>query len=190
MGKKISIDSSNMMNKVFELIEAKKIFGLSVKDISILIHPTSYIHAIVIFKNDLIKILAHEANMIIPISSALNINHISDKKKKQFYLKKLNNMNFIKPDYNRFPVLSIIKKIPKNDSYFETILISLNDSLVDKYLKGEINYISIQKNLLNLIESTYFKKFYKLKPKNIYDIKKMITITNNYLNLNLKYYNE
>jgi len=190
MGKKISIDSSNMMNKVFELIEAKKIFGLSEKNISILIHPTSYVHAIVIFKNDLIKILAHEANMIIPISSALNINHVSDKKKKQFYLKKLNNMNFTKPNYNRFPMLSIIKKIPKNDSYFETILISLNDSLVDKYLKGEINYISIQKNLLNLIESTYFKKYYKLKPKNIYDIKKMITITNNYLNLNLKYYNK
>jgi len=190
MGKKISIDSSNMMNKVFELIEAKKIFGLSEKNISILIHPTSYVHAIVIFKNDLIKILAHEANMIIPISSALNISYFPNKQKKQLYLKKLNNMNFAKPDYNRFPILSIINKIPKNDSYFETILISLNDSLVDKYLKGEINYISIQKNLLNLIESTYFKKYYKLKPKNIYDIKKMITITNNYLNLNLKYYDK
>ena len=190
MGKKISIDSSNMMNKVFELIEAKKIFGLSHKNISILIHPTSYVHAIVIFKNDIIKILAHEANMIIPISSALNINYVSDNKKNEFNLKKLNNMNFVKPNYNQFPILSIINKIPKNDSYFETILISLNDSLVDKYLKGEINYISIQKNLLNLIESTYFKKYYKLKPKNIYDIKRMISITNNYLNLNLKYYNK
>jgi len=190
MGKKISIDSSNMMNKVLELIEAKKIFGLNEKNISILIHPTSYVHAIVIFKNELIKILAHEANMIIPISSALNINYVSNKKKTEFNLKKLNNMNFVKPDYNRFPMLSIINKIPKNDSYFETILISLNDSLVEKYLKGEINYISIQKNLLNLIESTYLKKYYKLKPKNIYDIKKMITITNNYLNLNLKYYNK
>ena len=190
MGKKISIDSSNMMNKVFELIEAKKIFDLSVKNISILIHPTSYIHAIVIFKNNLIKILAHEPNMIIPISNALNINYISDQKKTEFNLKKLNNMKFIKPNYKKFPILSIINKIPKNDTYFETILISLNDSLVEKYLKGEINYISIQKNLLNLIESTYLKKYYKLKPKNIYDIKKMITKTKNYLNLNLKYYNE
>ena len=190
MGKKISIDSSNMMNKVFELIEAKKIFDLSVKNISILIHPTSYIHAIVFFKNNLIKILAHEPNMIIPISNALNINNISDQKKTEFNLKKLNNMKFIKPNYKKFPILSIINKIPKNDTYFETILISLNDSLVEKYLKGEINYISIQKNLLNLIESTYLKKYYKLKPKNIYDIKKMITRTKNYLNLNLKYYNE
>tara|TARA_B100000989_G_scaffold234567_1_gene181356 strand:+ start:1173 stop:2345 length:1173 start_codon:yes stop_codon:yes gene_type:complete len=190
MGKKISIDSSNMMNKVLELIEAKKIFGLSNKDISILIHPTSYVHAIVIFKNNLIKILAHEANMIIPISNALNIKYRSHQNKTEFNLKKLNNMKFIKPNYIQFPTLSIINKIPKRDSYFETILISLNDSLVDKYLKGEINYISIQKNLLNLIESTYFKKYYKLKPKNIYDIKKMISITNNYLISNLKHYND
>ena len=190
MGKKISIDSSNMMNKVFELIEAKKIFDLNVKDISILIHPTSYIHAIVIFKNNLIKILAHEANMVIPISNALNINYIPDQKKTDFNLKKLNNMKFIKPNYKKFPILSIINKIPRNDTYFETILISLNDSLVEKYLKGEINYISIQKNLLNLIESTYLKKYYKLKPKNIYDIKKMIMVTKNYLDLNLKYYSK
>ncbi len=189
MGKKISIDSSTMMNKVFELIEAKKIFSLNIKDISILIHPTSYVHAIVIFKNNLIKILAHEANMIIPISNALNINYALNQKKMEFNFKKLNNMEFIKPNYNQFPILSIINKIPKKDSYFETILISLNDSLVDKYLKGEINYISIQKNLINMIESTYLKKYYKLKPKNIYDIKKMIAITKNYLILNLKSYN-
>ena len=48
---------------------------------------------------------------------------------------------------------------------FETILITLNDNLVNKYLSGHINYISIQRNLLNLIKKPYFKKFYKLKPK-------------------------
>ena len=60
--------------------------------------------------------------------------------------------------------------------------------LVNKYLNGKINYISIQKNLLNLIKKPYFKKYYKLKPKNIYDIKKMIKITKNYLKKKLKYY--
>ena len=71
MGKKISIDSSTMMNKIFEFIEAKKIFNLKKKNISILIHPSSFVHAIVFFKNDLIKFLAHETNMKIPISNAL-----------------------------------------------------------------------------------------------------------------------
>ena len=76
----------------------------------------------------------------------------------------------------------------KKNSYFETILITINDTLVYKYLNGEINYISIQKNLLNLLKSTYFKRYYNLCPKNIYDIKKMIVITRNYLNINVKNY--
>ena len=72
MGKKISIDSSTMMNKIFEYLEAKKIFKLKQNNIKILIHPDSYIHAIVYFKNGLIKFLAHIPKMIIPISCALD----------------------------------------------------------------------------------------------------------------------
>ena len=56
MGKKISTDSATLMNKVFEVIEAKKIFNFDLKKFNILIHPKSYIHAIVKFKNGLIKI--------------------------------------------------------------------------------------------------------------------------------------
>ena len=84
--------------------------------------------------------------------------------------------------------MSLIKLIPEKTSLFETVLITLNDELVDKYLKNQINYISIQKNLLNIIKSPYFLKFYKLKPKNIYDIKKMITITKKYLEKHFKVY--
>ena len=57
MGKKISIDSATLMNKLFEVIEAKNIFNIDYKKISILIHPKSYIHAIIKFKNGLTKIL-------------------------------------------------------------------------------------------------------------------------------------
>ena len=71
---------------------------------------------------------------------------------------------------------------------FETILITLNDYLVYKYLKSEINYISIHLNLLKLIKSPFLKKYYKLKPKNIYDIKKMIKITNSYLEKKIVHY--
>ena len=81
MGKKISIDSSTMMNKIFEFIEAKKLFNLKNKDLEILIHPKSFVHAIVFLKGDLIKFLAHETNMKIPISNALDIKNISSKNK-------------------------------------------------------------------------------------------------------------
>ena len=71
MGKKISIDSATMINKVFEVIEAKNIFNIPYKKISILIHPKSYVHAIIKFKNGLIKIIAHDTNMKIPIFNSL-----------------------------------------------------------------------------------------------------------------------
>ena len=75
--------------------------------------------------------------------------------------------------------------MPEKTSFFETILISLNDLLVQKYLNGSINYISIKSNLLKHIKSPYFKKYYKLKPKNIYDIKKITMLTKNYLEKNI-----
>tara|TARA_B100000161_G_scaffold263196_1_gene234174 strand:+ start:932 stop:2101 length:1170 start_codon:yes stop_codon:yes gene_type:complete len=188
MGKKISIDSATMMNKVFEFIEAIKIFNLKKQNLKILIHPKSFVHAIVFYQGNLIKLLAHDPKMSIPISNALDIKN---KKKnilnKSNYLK-LNKLNFEKPNIKKFPVLSIMNLIPERTSYFETILITINDTLVNKYLNSEINYISIQKNLINIIKNPYFKKYYKLKPKNIYDIKNMIILTKNYLNKNIIYY--
>ena len=63
MGKKISTDSATLMIKVFEVIEAQKIFNIDLKKFDILIHPKSYIHAIIKLKNGLIKIVAHETDM-------------------------------------------------------------------------------------------------------------------------------
>ena len=78
MGKKITIDSATMMNKVFEVIEAKKIFNLNYKQLEILIHPKSYLHAIVKFNNGLSKLLVHDTNMKIPIFNSIYLN--TDKK--------------------------------------------------------------------------------------------------------------
>ncbi len=188
MGKKISIDSSTMMNKIFEFIEAKKIFNLKNKDISIMIHPLSFVHAIVFFKGRLIKMLAHETNMSIPISNSLDLSIDYNNSEINMLYDKLNNIVFEKPDKNDFPLLSILDLIPDRESYFEIILTTLNDELVLKYLEGKINYISIIKNIIYFIKSPYFKKFYKLKPKNLYDINKVTNITKSYLFSNIKYY--
>ena len=188
MGKKISIDSATMMNKVFEFIEAIKIFNLKKQNLKILIHPKSYVHAIVLLQGNLIKFLAHDPKMSIPIANALEIRNKKNYALKKKNLLKLNNLYFEKPNIKKFPVLSILNSIPERISYFETILITVNDTLVNKYLNNEINYISIQKNLINIIKSPYFKKYYKLKPKNIYDIKKMIILAKNHLNENIIYY--
>ena len=87
MGKKISIDSSTLMNKILELIEAQKLFNISIKKLEILIHPDSLVHAVVQFKNGLTKIIFHETSMIIPLANAifdnnLDISDFSKNKKK------------------------------------------------------------------------------------------------------------
>ena len=82
-------------------------------------------------------------------------------------------------------MLSILKKNYIN-SYFETILITLNDELVKKYLNNQISYNSIQKVLLNLIKKPYFAKYYRSSPNNINDIKIIVKITTDYLNKYLK----
>ena len=71
MGKKISVDSANMMNKVFEVIEAYKFFGFDKKKYKILIHPQSYVHSIIRFKSGLIKMILYNPDMKIPISNIL-----------------------------------------------------------------------------------------------------------------------
>jgi len=190
MGKKISIDSATMMNKIFEVIEAIKIFNLNINNFDILIHPKSYVHAIVHFKTGLTKILAHDTTMEIPIINSLHLKN--DKFKfncKNFNYQKLNGENFIKPNLKNFPLLNILKK-NFNNTYFETILITINDELVKKYLENKISYISIHKTILKLIKKPYFTKFYKSSPNNINDIKIMVKNTSKYLNKYLNSNNE
>ena len=183
MGKKISIDSATMMNKIFELIEAKKIFNLDINKFDIIIHPKSYIHAVVHFNNGLVKFLTHDTNMEVPIMNSLYLNNesfIYNDNKLNFEI--LNGINFINPDKKKFPLLNLIKIIPIKNSYFETILITINDELVMRYLRGEINYFSLNNNLLNMIKKPYFAKYYQSSPNNINDIKSMVNKVKNYLN--------
>ena len=77
------------MNKVFEVIEAKKIFNIKIKKFSVLIHPKSYVHAIIKFNNGLIKFLAHDTDMTIPI-----FNSIYFQKKKKLNGNKIKLKNF------------------------------------------------------------------------------------------------
>ena len=111
MGKKISIDSATMMNKVFEIIEAKKIFNIHFKKLSILVHPKSYVHALVKFNNGLTKILIHDTNMIIPIFNSLHQNYEKKIKSDNLNIKKLNNLDFQKIDFKRFPAVKGFKII-------------------------------------------------------------------------------
>ena len=170
MGKKISVDSATLINKVFELIEAQKIFDFDIKKIKIIVQPTSYVHGIVEFNNGITKFLSHPTSMLIPI-----YNSLFDKKNDSFRFEKLdfsklNNLNFIKIDKNKFPIEQIIKQIPNTDSLFETILISANDKLVDLFLKKKISFNEIYIILNKILKLSEYRKYKKIKPKKLKQI--------------------
>ena len=184
MGKKISIDSATMMNKVFEIIEAKKIFDLDYNKLEILVHSKSYVHAMIKFKNGLTKMLIHDTNMVIPI-----FNSFYEKKQKNINSKKLNfsiinNLDFKKINIKKFPVVKILNLLPKEHSLFETLIVSINDVLVEKFLEKKIKFKDISRILLLVIMNKNYSKYKRVMPKNIDDIVKF----NNYVRLKIASY--
>ena len=173
MGKKISIDSATMMNKVFEIIEAKKIFDLKYKQLDVLVHPQSYLHAIVKFKNGLTKLLIHDTNMTIPIFNSIYPEFEKIIQSKPLNIDILNNLSLKNVDKNRFPVIKIIDKLTDKNSLFETVIVSANDSLVNRFLKNEIKFVNISHTLIKILNLKEFKNLKNIKPKNVKQVSKL-----------------
>ena len=169
MGKKISTDSATMINKVFEIIEAKKIFKVSYNKLAIIIHPKSYVHAIIKFKNGLTKIIVHDTNMKIPIFNSLHLSKkMINSKKLDFNI--LNNLDFRVANSKKFPLIKVLKMLPNNTSLFETILVSINDKLVELFLNNKIKFTDISKKMNKMLNLYTFKKYKMIKPKSINEI--------------------
>ena len=167
MGKKISVDSATMMNKVFEIIEAKKIFELDYSKLDILVHPSSYVHAIIKFKDGMIKIIAHDTDMKIPIFNSLYDNKQKSIRSDQLNLKKLKNLNLKQVDTNKFPSIKIIKRLQNNESLLETIIVLANDELVNLFLLKKLSFTDINNYLQKLINMNQIINLSNKKPGNI-----------------------
>tara|TARA_B100000427_G_C15489836_1_gene587012 strand:+ start:157 stop:1311 length:1155 start_codon:yes stop_codon:yes gene_type:complete len=171
MGKKISVDSSTLMNKILELMEALKIFPFDIKKYQIIIHPQSLVHAIIRFKSGITKLLYHEPDMTVPISNAIfdsnfDIDNFIKKKNK------IKNLEFFEPDERRFPAL---KLIPKLNKYISTPIIinAVNEILVDQFLKKKIRFTSIFRYLFLVLKDKNYRKYAIQRPnklKTIYTI--------------------
>ena len=181
MGKKISIDSATMMNKVFEIIEAKKIFDIPYHKLSILIHKKSYVHALVKFSNGLTKILIHDTNMTIPIFNSLYPKFEKKIQTKKLDISIMNNLEFHNVDLKKFPVTKILEKLPTKNSLFETIIVSSNDALVNMFLENKISFLNISKILIKFINNKEFKKYKSITPRNVDQIKRL----SNYVSLKI-----
>jgi len=182
MGKKISVDSATMMNKVFEIIEAKKIFNLRYDQLDILVHPSSYVHAVTKFNDGMIKMIMHDTNMKIPIFNSLYDDNKNKIKTNQLDISKLNSLNFKKVDTDKFPSIKLIQRFQNNDSLLETIIVIANDHLVNLFLLKKLNFTDINLILLKLINMKEIINLSQKKPGNIKFIISLKQIVKKHIN--------
>ena len=171
MGKKISVDSATLINKIYELIEAKKIFNLDYSKIDILVQPTSFIHSIIRFYGGILKVLVHETSMTVPIFNSLyDTKKFNGKFSHNINFKLFNNLNLQKVPIKKFPINKILTHLPKTDSLFETVLVSSNDTLVNLFLSKKISFNDIHTYLNKILSLKEFQKYKSKKPKNLTEI--------------------
>jgi 1-deoxy-D-xylulose-5-phosphate reductoisomerase len=186
MGKKISIDSATLMNKVLEVIEASLIFEQPINNFKIVIHPDSLIHGIIEFQNGLSSMLYHYNDMKIPIANSLNNNFLLKiSKKKNFFFNKKNyiNFTFYKINKNEFPSTKILSmnKLLNEKGYI--IINCLNEIIVEKFLRKEILFSDIIRILYSLLKSKSVKNYLKVtRIQHISDVFKVYNFCKTLLN--------
>jgi len=173
MGKKITIDSATLMNKILELIEAQKLFKIPNHKLDILIHPESLVHAIVELKNGLTKFIYHETSMIIPLVNAifdekLNIEDFYKIKKKIRDLP-IKNLTFDTVNKKKFPTIRL-KSVANKHPSSPIIVNASNEILVDQFLQKKIPFTGIFKIIMSILNDRNYKKYAIRKPKNINQI--------------------
>jgi 1-deoxy-D-xylulose-5-phosphate reductoisomerase len=150
MGKKITVDSATLINKIFEIIEVSHFFDTEIKKIDIFIHPQGIIHGLIENNNGIVYGMFSEPDMKIFISYTLlkMINKdydFLDKRLKNFPF----NLNLLKPDKKRFPALKLLKYLEKNSS-MPAVLVGADEVAVENFLEGKLKFLEIVK----LIEKT------------------------------------
>ena len=143
MGRKISIDSSTLMNKGLEVIEAKWLFDVDVEDIDIVVHPQSIIHSMVSFKDSSVMAQLGCPDMRLPIEYALTYPGRSETDFERLDLAKIATLTFEKPDMETFPCLKLAFEVLKLGGTYPTVLNAANEVLVNEFLEDKIGFYDI-----------------------------------------------
>ncbi len=174
MGKKISVDSATLMNKILELIEAQKLFNFPENKIEIIIHPESLIHAIIVLKNGLSKFIYHNTTMKIPLENAifnenLVIDNFLSKKELKRINNSINNLSFQKVNQQIFPIIKLKQRANEFPST-SIIMNAVNEVLVDYFLQKKIPFLTIFKIIQTIMNDRNYKKYAIRRAKNINQI--------------------
>ena len=157
MGKKVTIDSSTMMNKGFEVIEAKWLFDVAPHQIEVVIHQQSLVHSMVEFTDGTIMANIGPKSMQIPIAYALNYPNRLPNNIEKINLFEIKDLKFEKPNLNKFKCLSLAYQALEKGHSYQVILNATNEILVDSFLNNKIKYTDIP-NIIENIMNMYEKK--------------------------------
>lgn len=143
MGKKITIDSSTLMNKGLEVIEAKWLFDVDVDDITVVIHPESVIHSMVEFRDGAVIAQMGVPDMKLPIAYALTMPDRLEGVSESLDLFEVASLHFERPDMKRFPCLAIAIDALKAGGTYPAAMNGANEALVAAFLQGKTGYRDI-----------------------------------------------
>ncbi|WP_077926921.1 1-deoxy-D-xylulose-5-phosphate reductoisomerase [Wohlfahrtiimonas populi] len=147
MGAKVTIDSSTLMNKGLEFIEAHFLFNMPPEDIDVVIHPQSIIHSLVAYKDGSLLAQLGEPDMTIPIAHALGYPKRVLSGKKPVDMTQMMDLTFAQPDLEHFPCLRIAKECLIKGNAYLVAMNAINEILVEAFLQDKIEYLDIPKKL-------------------------------------------
>ncbi len=153
MGAKITIDSATMMNKGFEMIEAKWLFDMEAEDIDIVIHPQSIIHSMVEFDDGAVIAQLGHPDMREPIQFALAFPERLSLDNKKLDFAQLGNLSFEKPDIDKFPCLNLAFKAIAKGGNIPCTMNAANEAAVAAFLKDKISFYKISEIIEHCIEN-------------------------------------
>ncbi len=160
MGKKVTIDSSTMMNKGFEVIEAKWLFDVDPSQIEVVVHRESLVHSMVQFKDGTIMANIGPRSMQIPIAYALNYPNRLSNNIEKINLFEISSLKFEKPNLNKFKCLELAYRALRKGHCYQVILNAADEVLVDSFLNGKIKYTDISngiEKIMNMYEKQELK---------------------------------
>jgi 1-deoxy-D-xylulose-5-phosphate reductoisomerase len=143
MGKKITVDSATLMNKGLEVLEAMSLFGVDASLIEVIIHPEAIIHSMVEFIDGVILAQLSATDMRIPIQYALSSPQRMEGTAGSVDFCKIKRLNFMRPDFKRFPCLSLAYRAARDSGTAPCVLNAANEVSVGEFLKGRIRFIDI-----------------------------------------------
>jgi 1-deoxy-D-xylulose-5-phosphate reductoisomerase len=164
MGQRITIDSASMFNKALEIIETKEYFGLKPDQIEVIVHPGSYIHALVGFKDGALMAHMGAPDMRHAIGYALHWPERRDLPVERLDLAKLGSLQFEAPDEIRFPALRLAREVMQTGGLAGAVFNAAKESALDLFIAGQIGFTDMAK----LVEQVLAQMSPDLSPQDVH----------------------